>query len=101
MNVKQELRNLQTYVEGQIDDLILKQGYQSRLEIEGLIKREAMKPLRYYGRQYPYATAVSDEVLRINDVYMSTTGWRPSMGKVMKPILDNEFEGIKDEFDMR
>ena len=100
MNVKQELRNLQTYVEGQIDDLILHQGYQSRLEVEGLIKREAMKPLRYYGKQYPYATTVSDGVLRMNDMYMSTTGWRPSMSKVVKPILDNEFESIENEFDM-
>lgn len=99
MNAGQVVKNIVQHTEDSIDRLITTQGYQSRLEIVGLIKRTAMKPVRYYGKQYPYATAVTDSVLRLNDSYISTTGWRPSTYKLLTPIHDNEFEQISDEFE--
>ena len=95
----QIVKNILQYTEDSLDRLIQNQGYQSRLEIEGLVKRTAMRPLRYYGKQYPYATAVTDSVVRLNDAYISTSGWRPSTFKITKPIIDNEFENISDEFE--
>ena len=99
MNAGQVVKNIVQHTEDSIDQLITTQGYQSRLEIVGLIKRTAMKPVRYYGKQYPYATAVTDSVVRLNDAYISTSGWRPSTFKITKPIIDNEFENISDEFE--
>lgn len=98
--MEQAVKNIVQYTKDSIDRLIQNQGFQSRLEIEGLVKRTAMRPLRYYGKQYPYATAVTDSVVRLNDSYISTSGWRPSTFKIMKPIIDNEFEQISNEFEI-
>lgn len=85
-----------------IDSLSAKEyHYQSPLEVIGIVRRQAMKPVRYYGKQYPYAVGVTDSVLRYNDTYVSTTGWRPSTYKLVTTIQDNEFENISNEFEMR
>lgn len=96
------LKNIAQEMVSAIDKLSAKEiYYQSPLEVIGLARRQAMKPVRYYGKQYPYAVGVTDSVVRYNGGYVSTTGWRPSTYKLVMTIQDNEFENISNEFDMR
>lgn len=96
------IKNITQEVVDAIDKLSAKEHHcQSPLEVIAIVRRQAMKPVRYYGKQYPYAVSVTDGVIRHNNSYVSTTGWRPSTFKLVTTIQDNEFENLTNEFDMR
>lgn len=74
-------------------------GYQSPLEVVGLVRRRALDNTKYYGKHYQYAIPITDSFLRYDEGYLSTSGWRPRTYNLNKPIIDNEFEQIKGNFE--
>lgn len=73
----------------------------SLVEIQGIAMREAMKPVRHYKEESPYAKKNDDAFLRGNKAYIKESVWRPSTYDIAECVVDDEYEGIKSEFEVQ
>ena len=75
--------------------------YQSPLEIQGIAMRQAMRPVRYYKKEYPYAYCDDNGFLRGNKGYVAASGWRPATYNLVKYVVDREYENIASKFNVQ
>lgn len=75
--------------------------YQSPLEIQGIAMREAMRSVRYYKKEYPYAYCDDNGFLRGNKGYVAASGWRPATYNLVKHVVDREYENISSKFNVQ
>jgi hypothetical protein len=84
-----------------VDDATI--GYQSPLELNGAVMRSISNQFKYYKPSYPYVRAYSDSLLRVNDNYVSASGWVPKTYDVKNVAIDleNEILNNKNIFDIQ
>ena len=75
--------------------------YQSPLEIQGIAMRKAMRSVRYYKKEYPYAYCDDNGFLRGNKGYVAASGWRPATYNLVKYVVDREYENIASKFNVQ
>lgn len=103
-NILKKIEKIGKHIEEQVNDIIhpiIEQTYQSPLECVGICRREVLKPLRYYGKQYPYAMPVEVDYIKTNNSYVAASGWRPSTYELRTEIQDKEFQRVAKEFDVQ
>ena len=93
-----EIKNAASRIWSNITDSVGEDtAYQSPLELNGRAMRAVSRQMNYYSKYYPYVSSSDNALLRTNNAYVSTSGWKPATVSVDKTnILQEEEAALKD-----